>query len=74
VKSQKRDEKLIDGVEVNFYKRLMTCESRWRLLIFWVPHIQWRRLRYKVKKFSEDSVVRNVHRHAQAHEIHLGGG
>jgi len=35
VKSQKGGEKLIDGLEGNFCKGLMACESRWRSLIFW---------------------------------------
>jgi len=28
VKPQKRGEKLIDGMEANFYKGFMSCESR----------------------------------------------
>jgi len=39
MKSQKVGETLFDGVEVYFYKRLMEYESRWRLLVFWAPHI-----------------------------------
>jgi len=64
VKLQKGETKLIDGVESNFYKVLVTCESRWRLLVFWVPHIHWRRLRDKVEKIPEDSTA-NSHRSAQ---------
>jgi len=60
VKSQKGGEKLINGMEANFYKGHMSCESRWRLLVFWVPHIHWRRLRDKVKEILKDSATRSV--------------
>ena len=39
MRKQKVGEELIDGVEATFYKGLMACESRWRLLVFWAPHI-----------------------------------
>ena len=38
VKKQKGEKSLYDGVEDNFYKGLVACESRWRLLVFWVSH------------------------------------
>jgi len=69
VKSQKGGEKFIFCVEANFYKWLMACESRWRLLVFWVSHIHWKRLRDKVDQISEDSVVRNMHRHTHAQSV-----
>ena len=59
VKSQKGRENLIDGVEANFYKGLMAYESSWRLMIFWMSHIYWRRLRNKVDEISKDLAVRN---------------
>ena len=57
VKLQKGREKLNDGGEADFYKRLMVYESRWRLLVFWVPHTHWRRLCDKVEEILEDSAV-----------------
>ena len=33
------------------------------MLVFWVPHIYWRRLRDKMEEIPEDSVARNVHKH-----------
>ena len=43
MKLQKRGERLFDGVKTTFYKELMVRELRWRLLVFWIPHINWRR-------------------------------
>jgi len=43
----------------------MTCESTWRLFVFWVPNIYWRILYSKVEEIPEDSIVRNVHKHAR---------
>ena len=57
VKSQK-GESLFDGVEPTFYKGLMKCESMWRMLVFWMPHIHWRRLRNKVEEIPTDLVGR----------------
>ena len=57
VKSQKGGS-LFDGVEATFYKGLMKCESMWRLLVFWMPHIHWRRLRDKVEEIPTDLVGR----------------
>jgi len=68
VKSHKRGESLFDGVTTNFYKRLMECESRWRLLVFWVPHIHWRRLHYKVEEIPTDSEIRTCTKMHRAFE------
>ena len=38
-----------------------TYKNSTKLLVFWVPHIYWRRLYGKEKKILEDSAVRNMH-------------
>ena len=40
-----------------------------RLLVFWVPHIHWRRLRDKVEDIPEDLAIRNLHIHAHAQAV-----
>ena len=53
--THKRGESLFDYLEANFYKGLMVCESRWRLLVFWVPHIHWRKTTFDSSSEASDS-------------------
>ena len=56
-------------MEANFYKGLMECESRWSLLVFWVPHINQRTLRDKMEEISKSSATKNVHKRAHAQTV-----
>ena len=46
----------------------MACESRWSLLVFWIPHIHWRRLSNKVEEISENLTSSNEQKHAQVQD------